>query len=236
MHLTGSHPREGTGPLAACHPLARIGAALLVMLALFLSRGITGPAVACAAIGAAALASGLDLRVLARRAAPVLLSAAGIGTFNSIVTGDPAAGVAVALRLAGIALAGSVALATVDPTDLADALVQHLRAPPRFVIGTLAALRLVPLFAREWELRGLARRARGFDDDRVTLARLRSFPGRTHGLLVAAIRRATALALAMDARGFGTRTCRTLSRPSDFDRADGLLLGGGLVLALVVIA
>jgi energy-coupling factor transport system permease protein len=37
------------------------------------------------------------------------------------------------------------------------------RVPARFAIGALAAFRLVPLLADEWELLTLARRARGFD-------------------------------------------------------------------------
>ncbi|MDQ3096981.1 MAG: energy-coupling factor transporter transmembrane protein EcfT, partial [Chloroflexota bacterium] len=112
----------------------------------------------------------------------------------------------------------------------------HLHAPPRFAVGALAAMGLLPLFAREWEIRGLARRARGVEADRGTLARLASFPGRTHGLLVAALRRAVALASAMDARGFGSRPCRTIARPRALRRPDAALLAGSVVLAIVVVA
>jgi energy-coupling factor transport system permease protein len=143
-----------------------------------------------------------------------------------------AGGVAIALRLIGISLAGILAVATIDPTDLADALVQHVHAPPRFVVGALAAFRLFPLFSREWDTLGLARRARGIEADRGFAARLSAFPGRTLGLLVAAIRRATRLALAMDARGFGSRTCRTLARPRALTRRDGVLVA----LAVTVVA
>ena len=67
-------------------------------------------------------------------------------------------GAAVGLRIVGIALAGVLALATIEPTDLADALVQHLHAPPRFALGALAAVRMLPGLADEWRLIGLARR------------------------------------------------------------------------------
>lgn len=205
------------------------------MTGLFLSRGITGPSIALVAIAVAAFGSGLEPRALLRRGAPVMLAAAGTGVFNGLVAGDAAAGAAVALRLAAIALAGIVALATIEPTELADGLVQHLRAPSRFAVGTLAAMRLLPLFVQEWETRGLARRARGFESDRGLLAPLVAFPGRTHGLFIAAVRRAVALGLAMDARGFGTRPCRTLSRPRPLRRADAALLLVALVLAAIVI-
>ncbi len=236
MRALGPLAHDRSAPLARRHPLARLGTALVLMTGLFLTGGLVGPAIALVAIGIAVIASGLRARAVAPRCVPVVLAAAGIGVFNGLVAGDPGAGVAVALRLAAIALAGIVVLATIEPTELADALVQHLHAPPRFAVGALAAMRLLPLFAQEWEIRGLARRARGVEADRGTLARLTSFPGRTHGLLVAAVRRAVALAAAMDARGFGPRPCRTLARPRGFRPADATLLAGSLVLAIVVVA
>ncbi len=235
MRAPGPLAHDRRAPFVRRHPLARLGAALLVMAALFLSHGIAAPAIALVAIAAAAAASGLDPRALIPRSAPVVLAAAGIGTFNGLVAGDPVAGVSVALRLGGIALAGIVALATIEPTDLADALVQHLHAPSRFAVGAIAGLRLLPLFVQEWETRGLARRARGLEADRGPIAQLAAFPGRTHGLLVAAVRRAVLLASAMDARGFGTRPCRTLARPRDLVTADLTLLLGTSALAAVVI-
>lgn len=202
------------------------------MLALFATLDVRASAIALGAVVAFAAASGLRPTAVIRRAAPLALAALGIGLFNGLVAQDAQAGLAVALRLAAVALAGVVAVATVDATELADALVQHLRAPARFAIGTLAAFRLLPLFAREWEVRGRARRARGIESERGLVARLGAFPDRVHGLLVGAIRRATVLALAMDARGFGSRPCRTISRPRAFTGRDVALL----VIASVVSA
>jgi energy-coupling factor transport system permease protein len=159
-----------------------------------------------------------------------------IAILNTLFAADArgvAGGIAAALRLIGISAAGAMAVATIDPTDLADALVQHLHAPPRFVIGALAAWRLAPLFGQEWQILGLARRARGIEAERGIVDRLRSFPARTFGLLVGAIRRATRLALAMDARGFGRRPCRTLARPRPIRRADWAILTLGIGVALV---
>jgi len=50
--------------------------------------------------------------------------------------------------------------------------------------------------------------------------------------IVAAIRRATRLALAMDARGFGSRDCRTLARPRALAREDAVLVAAALLLAV----
>ena len=141
-------------------------------------------------------------------------------------------GLAVGLRIVGIALAGVLALATIEPTDLADALVQHLHAPPRFALGALAAVRMLPVLGDEWRLIGLARRARGMEAGRNPLAAIRLAAGRLFAILVAAIRRGTRLALAMDARGFGERPCRTVARPRSVDRADWLLMAGALLAGL----
>ncbi len=219
-------------PLARLHPIAKIVAALILMLALFITVDLVTSSIVVGALLIAARYSGLPPRSLAARAAPLLIGAASFGLFNAVLSQSPVAGAAIALRIVGVSLAGLLAVATIDPTDLADALVEHARAPSRFVVGALAAFRLFPLFSREWDVLGLARRARGIEADRTYVDRLRAFPGRALGLLVAAIRRATRLALAMDARGFGSQPCRTLARPRALTLPDGALVAGALVLAL----
>ena len=78
-----------------------------------------------------------------------------------------------ALRLMAIALAGILATATSDPTEMADALIQQARVSPRYAIGVLAALRLLPLMAQEWQTIGMARRARGVEAGRSPVAAVR---------------------------------------------------------------
>jgi energy-coupling factor transport system permease protein len=57
------------------------------------------------------------------------------------------------------------------------------------------------------------------------LAAARLFFGKLLALLVGAVRRATRLALAMDARGFGTAERRTIARPQVMRIGDwGLLV------------
>ena len=219
-------------PLARLHPIAKIVAALILMLALFITVDLVTSSIVVGALLVAARFSGLPPRSLATRAAPLVIGASSFGLFNAVLAQNPVAGAAIALRIIGVSLAGMLAVATIDPTDLADALVEHAHAPSRFVVGALAAFRLFPLFSREWDVLGLARRARGIEADRTYLDRVRAFPGRALGLLVAAIRRATRLALAMDARGFGAQPCRTLARPRALSLPDGALVAGALVLAL----
>ena len=213
-------------PLANAHPLAKIAAAFVLMLALFITVDPFTPALVLIAEIAAIPLIGVPSRALARRALPAFIGAIGIGFFNAVLSGDLIGGVAISLRLVGIALAGIVAIASIDPTDLADSLVEHLHAPRRFTVGALAAFRLMPLFADEWQTIALARRARGIDTGRVV-----GFLPMTRSLLVAAIRRATRLALAMDGRGFSSGTCRTLARPRAITERDWLLIAASLAVA-----
>jgi len=225
-------------PLAAANPLAKLAAAAIVMLVLFVSVDPITPLLLLCAIAIAVRLSGIPPRALLVRSAPLFVAALGAALVNGVFgAGGPSltAAIATGLRLVAIALAGIVAFVTIDPTDLADALVQHLHAAPRFAIGALAAFRLLPIFASEWETIGLARRARGIDDGGGPLSRIGSFRERSFALLVAAIRRGVRLALAMDARGFADLTCRTSARPQPFTARDRVLLLGTLTIAVATI-
>ena len=215
-------------PLARAHPLAKIAAALVLMFALFITIDPLTPALVLIAEVVAVPLIGVPPRALLRRALPVFIAAIGIGFFNALLSGNVLGGVAIGLRLVGIALAGIVAVASIDPTDLADALVEHLHAPRRFTVGALAAFRLMPLFADEWQTIAMARRARGLESRPVV-----GFFGMTRSLLVAAIRRATRLALAMDGRGFAVPGCRTLARPRAISGGDLSLIAAAFAVALI---
>jgi energy-coupling factor transport system permease protein len=220
-------------PLARAHPLAKIGAALVLMFVLFITIDPVTPALVLIPEVVAVPLIGIPARAFLRRALPVFVGAIGIGFFNALLSGDIGGGVAIGLRLVGIALAGIVAVASIDPTDLADALVQHLHAPRRFTVGALAAFRLMPLFADEWQTITLARRARGLDNKGVT-----AFFSMTRSLLVAAIRRATRLAVAMDGRGFADpgSPCRTLARPRAIAAGDWALITASFAVGALATA
>jgi len=144
-------------------------------------------------------------------------------------------GAGLALRLLAIALAGLLATASSEPIDVADALIQQLRVSPRFAIGALAALRLLPILAQEWQTLGMARRARGVEAGRSPVAAARLFAGKLLAVLVGVIRRGSRMALAMEARGFGARPCRSVARPTHMSRSDWGWIGGALVLASAAI-
>jgi energy-coupling factor transport system permease protein len=228
-------------PLARANPVAKLAAAAILMTALFLSADPVTPGIVVLVLLAAIPATGLQARDLLARSWPLLLAAAAVGLLNTVFAPERpmgeslGSGVGLGLRLFGIAMAGLVALVTTDPTDLADALQQQLHLSTRVAVGTLAAMRLLPVMAGEWQTLALARRARGVDAGWSPLAAARIAFGMLLALLVGAVRRATRLATAMEARGFGALPCRSVARPQRMHGRDwglialALLVAGGAV-------
>jgi energy-coupling factor transport system permease protein len=243
---------RGDAVLARRAPVAKLAASGLLSIAVLTTRDHVALAVAILAPLALTPAFGLTYRMLLRRAAPALIGAAGVVISLSLFAADRsgtvlldfgpflvttsvlAASLTFALRLLALAVSSILVFASTDPTDLADSLVQHTKAPPRFAIGALAAFRLLGLFREEWRLISMARRARGVDAGRNPLRGAKIFAGTTFALLVSAIRRGTRLAVAMDARGFDSGRPRTIARPSPFGWPDWLLMLAGLLLATLV--
>ncbi len=149
--------------------------------------------------------------------APLWVAALGIGVFNALFSGsnaDPtlpvavvigpfhvtwaavAAGAGLAARVFAIAAVGVVFAQTTDSTRLVDSLVQQARAPERFGYGALAAYQAIPRLAAQLTNLRQARRIRGL--------RWSWHPRILLSLLVLAIRHGDRLALAMDARAFGS--------------------------------
>ena len=228
-------------PLARANPVAKLLAATILMAVLFVGSGPVTPAIVLAGIVACLPFTGLPARALLGRSWPLLLAALVVGVLNVVLApasqGGPdlANGLALGLRLLGIALSGVLALATTDPTDLADALQQQAHLPPRLAVGALAAVRTLPIMAVEWQLLGMARRARGVAAGWSPLEALRLVFGKLLALLVGSVRRATRLALAMEARGFGAQPCRTIARPQRMRPGDWALLVTAAALGAVAL-
>jgi energy-coupling factor transport system permease protein len=244
----------GDAPLPRASPVAKLGAAAVLMVALFVSIDAVTPALALLGLLAALPLTGLSPRALLARTWPILIAALAITVLNtlfaphspeastlplgplSVQREAAVAAVGLGLRVMGVALAGVLALATTDPTDLADALQQQLRVPARWAVGVLAAVRLLPVLAVDRQTVALARRARGVDAGWNPVAAVRLTAGVLFGLLVSAIRRGTRLAVAMEARGFGARPCRTSARRQQMRRGDWLLLASAALLAMGAIS
>ena len=72
--------------------------------------------------------------------------------------------IATAIRVAAIAVPGVILALGLDPTDLADGLVEILHFSPRFVYGGLAGLRMFTLLQEDWRALGVSVRA-AFGDE-----------------------------------------------------------------------
>jgi energy-coupling factor transport system permease protein len=237
--------------VAALHPGAKLAASLLIAVTLALSVD------AASALTALALElfllpfAGLRWGAFWRRTAPVWIAAPLAGLTVAlygrasghvyldwfvvhVTDGSLRLAAITAVRVLAIALPAVVLFATVDATELADGLAQLLHLPARFVLGALAALRLVGLMRDDWSALELARRARGVADR----GRVRRLAGLAFALFVLSIRRGSALATAMEARGFGGNEPRTWARPSRFGGREVLLIavGAALAAAAVVVA
>jgi energy-coupling factor transport system permease protein len=254
MQLVTPLVPDPAAPLARANPVAKLGAALIVMIALFTSLDGVTALVVLAALLSLVPFSGLSPRALLRRFWLLGATALSIAVVNVlfapqqlgpiVISVGPITigaetlfnGVGLALRLLAIALAGILATATTQPTDLADALVQQLRVSPRFAVGALAALRLLPLMGQEWQTIAMARRARGVDAGRNPFVAVGLSGGKLLSLLVRSVRRGGRMALAMEARGFGALPCRSAARIQRMRAADWGLLLGALALGVGAIA
>ncbi len=237
-----------THPFALVNPVAKLGAALLLAVCLVLTVDWVSAGTALLLEMAAFPFLGIPARRFWWRTLPVWVAAPLTGV-TILLYGKPSGTVywewlavrisdgsielalATALRVLAIGLPAVVLFITVDATDLADGLAQVWHLPSRFVLGALAAFRLVGLFLDDWRFLELARRARGVGDT----GRIRRIPGQIFALLVLAIRRGSKLAVAMEARGFGGPTPRTWARESRFGLPEWTTVIAGLMVGMIAI-
>jgi energy-coupling factor transport system permease protein len=240
-------------PLVAANPVAKLLAALVLLTALFASLdGVTAAIILAALLGLVPF-SGVAPGLLVQRTWLVGIAAVSIAVVNTLFAAEQSGptvvaigpihigaetlvdGIGLAVRLLAIVLAGILATVTSEPVEMADALIQQARFSPRFAIAVLASLRLLPLMAVEWQTIGIARRARGVEAGRSPIAAIGLFLGRLLALLVGTVRRASRLAIAMEARGFGALACRSVARPRHMRGSDWAWIGGALVLAAAAV-
>ncbi|AZH79989.1 MULTISPECIES: energy-coupling factor transporter transmembrane component T family protein [Microbacterium] len=234
--------------LDGVNPVTKLVLAVLLSVPLFASIDVTS---ALAAIVLQLLClplTGLRLATVLRRLLPIAIFApiAGISMllyaepagrvywsfgFATISEDSIALAIAVSLRVIALGLPTILLFGGTDPTELADALSQVARLPSRFVLGILAGTRMLGLFLDDWRTMSLARRARGVGDRGV----LRRFFSMAFVLLVFAVRRGSKLALAMEARGFGSGIPRTWSRPSRMHPRDAVALFGGVLIMVLAL-
>lgn len=157
----------------------------------------------------AAVFSGWATALLSAKTGATLLD---VGPVH-LTTDSLDAGCAIALRGGALAMISVLLLMTTDAREIGDSLAQTFRLPARFVLSAVAAFRLVGIMMAEWESLAAARRARGLGSDRGIVGRVGGFAGKAFALIVQALRRASRLAVTMEARGFGAGPRTWVHRP-----------------------
>ena len=168
-------------------------------------------------------------------------------TIVGLVVGLSDIGVALMLlaRFSTLVLALSLASYTLSTGELTVGLGYLLRPLARiglpahdFVMMLQVSLRFLPLLAQTAERIAKSQAARGADWDARggnLLARVRRIIPIIVPMFLVSLRRAETMALAMDARGYASRTHPTALAEMHFTPRDGLAVGLSLALAAAVI-
>jgi energy-coupling factor transport system ATP-binding protein len=231
------------------NPVAAIAASLVPALLLVTTIDVVSAAVALGLQLLLIPFLGIPIRTLLRRTAPIYIAApfAALtialygqsgGTVYAefwlvrISEGSLELALATLLRILAIGIPAIALFAKPDATRLGDALGQNLRLPSRFVLGGVAALRLLTVLRDDARLLERARRARGIGDR----GRVRRAAGLVFALLVLSIRRGSALAIGMEARGFGAPGPRTWTRPSPWRASDTVVVVIAVLVSVVAVS
>lgn len=232
--------------VAKVNPVSRIIGALLLCIPMFFSLDLVSATTALGIEFVLLWIGGVTPWTVCRRTWPVWIAA--LGSFISVFLYAKVSGrilwsvgwivisegsfplaLATAIRVAAIAVPGVILALGLDPTDLADGLVEILHFSPRFVYGGLAGMRMFTLLQDDWRALGLSQRSRGLGDGNAISRAL----SQAFGLLVLSIRRATKLATAMEARGFGSDAPRSQARISQLKAVDWLFYAICLSVPLI---
>lgn len=212
------------------HPLAKLGATLPMIVALFLVRDLATPLVVIIATllllatGARVSARGVIVVLVGVPVVTLVLSVTlGVWADADSVSSTPLlamigpwplyvggwlVGLGTGLRMIAIVLLALLGGATTSGSDFVRSLVQQLRVPYRFGYAALAAFRFVPRFRGELETIRRAHRVRGIGG-RGPVAWVRGQLSSAVPLIAAALRHADRVAIAMEARAFGYAEQRT---------------------------
>jgi energy-coupling factor transport system permease protein len=139
------------------------------------------------------------------------------------------------LRLLAFALLSLVFVRTTEPQRLILSLVHQLHLNYRVAYGTMVGYRMLPLLQTDYLTIRAAQRVRGVRERRGAIhlwSRLRRY---TLPLLTGAVRRAGRVALAMDARAFGSLPRRTYRERVTVNWGDWLFVVAAVVVVAVIV-
>jgi len=211
---------EGDSPLRGVNPSVKMIASVLVMLfvSVVFDHRTLGAVIALGAV-LVLLVGRVRPGVLGRAMVPFLLFGLGFLWMNALLprsAGTPLFtvgpvvvsregalnGVSFALRAIAFGVWSLLFVATTEPTSFVLSLVHQLSVPPKLAYSALAAYRYLPSLQMELEqIRG-AHRLRGVGEAGGLRGKVQRAYRYTVPLLAGALRRASRVAAAMEARGF----------------------------------
>lgn len=163
-----------------------------------------------------------------RSGEPILL----IATTDGLRTGGKAC-----LRLLGVALPLVLSLAVTKLTDLANACVEVLHIPYKYAFTFTTALRFVPAFTQEMNAIMEAQTARGVAfDTKNPIKKIRLMLPMCIPMLVTAVGKTDAVALAAEQRGFYLRTRSSSCKSYPLRARDAVALALCAALIACVVA
>ncbi len=197
---------------------------------------------------------GIPPQVMARRLIPMLMLALGLALSSTLFYGGArshallalgpftiwaeavAFGLSMGLRILCVVSYSGLYTFTTDPTYLVYSLMHQARLSYRLGYTVLAAYRFLPILQREMDNISAAHSVRGVYRQRSLTAGLERAVRYGVPLLANGVRQADRLAVAMDARGFSSRTPRTYYLTTRLTRSDWLFLAGVLLVTVALLA
>jgi energy-coupling factor transport system ATP-binding protein len=224
-----ARPLPSPSPGSGLSPLTRLALMCAGVAAVLATRSVPLLALQAAAVGLLLLRQDRRRRIGSLRlSGPMTALVFGLG----LVFFDPATALALALRVFSLLGISAVCFAALPPEELGAALgLLNVPRGPAFMLA--AGLRYVPLIEQKIRAIRDAQQARGIDL-RPRLRNIANWLALLLPLLVQSFLLADELALAMEARGFSSRTRRpprpARLQPKDWAVLAAALLGLGLLI------
>ena len=241
-------------------PRAKIGAMLIMMIAIFIPAGYAGYGVIAAAVIGTALLARLKLSFLWRAMKPMLFMLTFLLIINllvirdgdvlftifgfSVYTGAIAQTLYIVIRLALMIMITTILTATTKPLELTlgieDLLkpFQVIHVPAHEIAMMISiALRFIPTLIEETQRIMKAQASRGVDMEEGSLMeKVKAILSLIVPLFVSAFQRAEDLAYAMEARGYIPNRMRTRYKQLKMEGRDYVLLIASVLVFTAMVA
>ena len=241
-------------------PRAKIGAMLIMMIAIFIPAGYAGYGIIAAAVIGTALLARLKLSFLWRAMKPMLFMLTFLLIINllvirdgdvlftifgfSVYTGAIAQTLYIVIRLALMIMITTILTATTKPLELTlgieDLLkpFQVIHVPAHEIAMMISnALRFIPTLIEETQRIMKAQASRGVDMEEGSLMeKVKAILSLIVPLFVSAFQRAEDLAYAMEARGYIPNRMRTRYKQLKMEGRDYVLLCASILIFAAMLA